>query len=834
MTEQETKKRRLKRALILGAEVLLGVLIVLFTLSYTYSRVIIEDVYKVTMPEELHMVPGDRTVVPQPVSVLNLKKEKVLLKKEPDLRLTYESSDEKVVKVDPDGHVTAVYKGDAVITARIGSLYAETKVAVRIPIDRVTFDEEAITAEAGDVRLLRFSVWPEDASDVPETTFTTDRPDILEILDDGRVRVLGPGSGTVTLHCGSFTDEIPVTVYAPLKGVDMENVPDTLNKHDSVQLGVLLYPEDTTDELHTEWSVSDEKIAEIDGSGLLRALAPGPLTITLTVNSFEVKKSLTLLSPMTAIRLSTDKLTIRYGDSVTLPISYEPDDTTDDKHTVWSSSDPAVATVSQEGRVKAEGAGTAVIRAECGPFAAECRITVVVPVTAVNISHTELTIEKGESAQIAASVYPSFTTEDPYINWASDNIKVARVENGRITAVGGGWATIIASHDDITASCRVFVHSPITNLFIDQENVSVVEGFTANLTYTVLPEDTNDDRTGVWESLDKTIATVSQKGVVTAKKPGTCVIKVTVAGRVDSITLTVTPFVEVTSVTLNATQISFANMHETYQLKATVRPRDASENSVTWSSSNNSVATVNSKGKVTAVGGGDCTVTASCGGKSAVCQVHVAAENIVVVLDPGHCSEHTGAEWAGVNEEIINMVVANACKDYLMSHYAGITVYLTHDTVACAYPGHSNGADLEYRCQFAQNMGAAFLVSLHHNMSTHHNASGCVAYVSSMGSVSSASYAIGNAILEQISARTGLQNRGCEGNLSGQYFDPYGNPLDYYAINRHCANRGFPGVIIEHCFMDCDTAYVQNAHWLQEFGIADAIGIANYLGLSPK
>ena len=149
------------------------------------------------------------------------------------------------------------------------------------------------------------------------------------------------------------------------------------------------------------------------------------------------------------------------------------------------------------------------------------------------------------------------------------------------------------------------------------------------------------------------------------------------------------------------------------------------------------------------------------------------------------------------------------------------------------YFSTNNSVELEQRAQFAQDKGAAILVSQHFNASAAHTASGCLAFVSYQPNVAAASSALGNSILAEISGRMGLKNLGCVTTRSDSYFDQYGNPLDYYAINRHAANRGIPGIIVEHCFMDRDTGYMTNDK-LQQFGVCDAIGIANYLGLPAK
>ena len=67
-------------------------------------------------------------------------------------------------------------------------------------------------------------------------------------------------------------------------------------------------------------------------------------------------------------------------------------------------------------------------------------------------------------------------------------------------------------------------------------------------------------------------------------------------------------------------------------------------------------------------------------------------------------------------------------------------------------------------------------------------------------------------------------------------FDENGRAIDYYAINRHCAARGIPGIIVEQCYMDneIDQVHVTTEEGLKELGEANARGIANYLELPLK
>ena len=700
--------------------------------------------------------------------------------------------------------------------------------------ESVSFSDQEITLEVGESLSISYTVVPSEAVLREKPEFYTKDKAIATVRPDGTVLAVRPGTTKIRMIAGRFYDELSVTVRASLRGIELPEFPETINVGEELALSYKPVPENTTETLLPVYSISDETLGSIDDQGVFTSKKPGRVTLTVTVNGFRKDLEITILSPLQSISIPVSELVVKAGDTVNLPLSYQPADTTDEKTAEWTSSAPLVASVDEKGNVSAKSAGSAVITAKCGELTANCRLTVVIPVTGVAISASSLTVEKGGSGVLSASLIPANTTEERSIRWSSDNINVARVENGVVTGVNGGYATITASHNDFAATSRVFVHSPVTGVSIDQGNVSILEGSTASLTASVTPLDATDDKTVRFSSDDPEIASVTETGMLTAVKEGETVVHARVGSLDAAVTVTVEPFIEVESVSLSASSISFSKAGESALLGAAVFPENASDRSVLFSSSDNTIATVDASGLVTAVRGGDCVITAKCGDRSAEASVHVEAGDLVVVLDPGHGTQHAGAVYDGVLEQEINMKVALVCKAYLESHYYGVTVYLTHETVECAYPGHSNSEDLEQRCQFAQDKGAVLLISLHHNMSVNHTASGCLAFVSHAENVKDASYAVGNAILSEISAKTGLTNLGCRATNSATYFDEFGNPLDYYAINRFAASRGIPGVIVEHCFMDRDTAFIKSDEWLTVFGVADAAGIAAYLNLTAR
>lgn len=700
-----------------------------------------------------------------------------------------------------------------------------------------------LTIDVEEVAEIMLQTKPDVPTGNLHPVFRSDTPEIIEVDNNGMVRGIRPGTGSILARVGNIVKYFPVTVtdhiYSFRFKTDGENYDSekkclNLTYPDTLFLDFDCTPASMKNYANLTWEVDDLSIATVE-DGVLTPINGGDVLVTASYGDIKDSIRVHIDVPLTDMYFTTEGLTINFGDTLTLPLSYAPQNATDIPKPTYESSNPAAVKVDSQGRITGNGAGRALITAKYKDFTATALITAVIPITGVQISQPEIYINKNESARLSASVIPSNTTEEKSIYWSSNNIQVATVENGLVRGISAGTCTITAYHGDFYATTTVHILSPMQSISFEQGTLSLIETFSAPLTVNFQPLDTTESRDINWYTSDLSVATVTN-GVVTAKKAGNCEIYAQSAVHPNisaTAKITVTPYIYVSSVTLDIHQISFNAFGETKKLNVTVAPSNAIDKSVAFQSSNSSVATVDSSGIVRAVGSGSCTIYATSGGKQDSCVVTVAAPNIVIFLDPGHDASHTGAYYSNVYEHKINLMVAKSCQEYLMSHYAGITVQLTHDTESCPN-GSSTAMCLETRVQLAQNAGASYLISMHFNASANHNASGSVAYVSHIPGIAEPSQALAESILSVISANTGLLNRHCESWNSTDYFDSFGNPLDYHAICRHAANRGFPGIIIEHCFMDCDTSFITNEQAVKNFGIYDAIGIANYLGLQPK
>ena len=196
-----------------------------------------------------------------------------------------------------------------------------------------------------------------------------------------------------------------------------------------------------------------------------------------------------------------------------------------------------------------------------------------------------------------------------------------------------------------------------------------------------------------------------------------------------------------------------------------------------------------------------------------------AAEEVVVVIDPGHGGENLGAEYAGYTEKEINMIVANAMYDEL-SKYDGVTVYLTQNGDA--------ELSLAERAEFAASVNADLMIALHFNMSEQHTLFGSEVWISAFGEDYQEGYAFGEAVLAQFDT-IGTYHKGVKVRLND-------NGEDYYGVIRESHARGVTTALVEHCYLDHenDTDFYNTTEKLERFGRLDATATAQYFGLSSQ
>ncbi len=436
-----------------------------------------------------------------------------------DKSVTWGSSDVSVATV-ADGRVTAKKSGEATITAKSGSCIAECKVTITVSTETVTLDKTTLSLAVGESVQLTATVKPDDATD-KNVSWTSSDESVVKV-DNGKVSALKFGKATITAKCGGKAAECAVTVTVPTGSVTLDKTTLSLAVGESVQLTATVKPDDATDK-NVSWTSSDESIAKVD-NGKVTAIRAGKATITAKCGGKTAECAVTVTVPTGSVTLDKTTLTLAVGETAQLTATVNPDDATD-KNVAWASSDESVAKVAN-GKVTAVKAGKATITAKCGGKTAECAVTVTVPTGSVNLDKTALSLAVGETVQLTATVKPDDAT-DKNVAWTSSDESVAKVDNGKVTAVKSGKAMITAKCGGKTAECVVTVTVPVSSITLDKTALSLAVGESTTLTATVKPDDATDKNVA-WYSSDESIAKVDN-GRVTALKIGSATVTSTLA-----------------------------------------------------------------------------------------------------------------------------------------------------------------------------------------------------------------------------------------------------------------------------------------------------------------
>ena len=543
-----------------------------------------------------------------------------------DKSIIWSSSDDGVASVDGDGLVKALKGGDCVITAKAGDKLASCAVMVTAEVTSIVLNKTTLTIEKGSSETLIATVEPSDASD-KSVTWSSSDSNVASVDDNGLVKALKGGDCVITAKAGDKTATCKVNVTSVVTSITLNKTVISLSKGASEQLIASIEPSDATDK-SVIWSTSNGNVASVDNSGLVKALMGGECVITAKAGDKTATCTVSVSSAVTSISLDKTELSMLKGATVQLIARIEPSDASD-KSVTWSSSDSRVASVDNNGLVEAFKGGECVITAKTGDKAATCKVTVVSDVTSIKLNKTTLTLSKGTTEQLVASIEPSDAT-DQNITWSSSDVSVASVDNnGLVKALKGGKCVIKATAGGKMASCSITVISEVTSIVLDRTSLLMGKGDIYVLTATVEPYDASDKNV-TWSSSDDSVASVNLAGIVEALKCGECTITAKAGEKTATCAVTVTA--EVTSISLNRTNLTIAK-GSSEKLVATVEPSDATDKNVFWSSSDSEVASVDSNGLVKALRGGECVITAKAGNKTANCVVTVTAEVTSISLN---------------------------------------------------------------------------------------------------------------------------------------------------------------------------------------------------------
>lgn len=530
----------------------------------------------------------------------------------------------------------------------------------------ITLNPPSITLSVGSTSQVTATVQDSLGTLIPGAvlTWTTGNAGIASVSPAGLVTGVSAGNTSIGAGYSGVSATLLVSVTTvPVASVQMIPGLDTLQTGTTLQLTAI--PKDANGVPLAGrtiiWSSNNVSVAPVNGAGLVNALAPGVATITAVSEGQSATATITVVNvPVVTVTVAPANDTVNVGANVTLVATPRDSNGTPLAGRVisWSSSNTAVATVNSSGVVHGVAPGAATITATSGGQSGTAAITVIlVPVASVQVLPTSATIAVGATRQYTATPRDAGgnALTGRIVTWASADPTIASVSGSGLVsgvAVGGPNQISATSEGKIgTAAATVAMAPPtLVRVILTPDTTTIFTGATKQ--FTVQGKMSDSSLQAVSVTYAAAGGAISQSGLYTAgATPGTFNVIATVQGQTladtSRVTLVQPPLVPVASVTIAPASANVA-VGGTTTLTAT--PRDSNGvvltgRTITWSSANPAIATVNASGVVTGVAvGGPVTMTAATGGQNGTAAITVIVVPVASVqVSPTTASIAVGA-----------------------------------------------------------------------------------------------------------------------------------------------------------------------------------------------
>jgi uncharacterized protein YjdB len=340
-------------------------------------------------------------------------------------------------------------------------------------------------------------------------------------------------------------DDVAVTGISSITNGD-----STIFQGKTLQLYANVLPANAANQ-NVTWSSEDPKVVSVDSNGLVTGMTLGSAVIKATADGgYTASTTITVAEPVpvTGVTVTAGDVGHRgetqahpyplaLGTGISLTATVLPETATEQAVT-WSVSDDTVLQVNQYGKVFAVGSGNAYVTVTTVEGSQTATFWIEVPnetyyVKGISMSPSTATIYMGEDGvDLTAKISPSYATNQNII-WSSNDLSVATVDqSGHVTPVSTGYVTITATateNSTIAATCQISVQparTRVTSISFEKTTVDVGLYGTVTLQPIIQPANATDQSV-TWESSNKTVATVSRNGVVTALNIGQATITAT-------------------------------------------------------------------------------------------------------------------------------------------------------------------------------------------------------------------------------------------------------------------------------------------------------------------
>lgn len=475
-----------------------------------------------------------------------------------------------------------------------------------------------------------------------EVTYTSQDPSIATVDDEGNITPQSEGTTIITVI---DTEGHQDHTYVTVKG---EEITFPLNEY-SLKVGEttkIKYQlnKEKINEKDLTFSSDDNKIATVDNEGNIKAISVGETKIIIKVKDITKEIKITVNENIvlpTALILSADTITLNAGDSTQINATVAPNNATS-KVLIWKSDNSNIASVDNNGKIHGENAGdTTVHVSTTNGITKNIKVIVnkkIITATDIKLNQNSVKLKVGEKFKINYTIIPEATT-DKTIKFEYDKNYINLDNKGNVETKKAGITnvTVITSNGK-SATLRIEIISPekkASEVRINDGNLKLTEDATKTLSISVVPSDI-DKTKAIWKTSNADIVEIDENGNIKAKNVGKANITVTLDNQQSSITVEVVKkIIPTTSITLNKTKIAMKAGKTDSSLKAEIKPSNATNKNVIWTSSNTKVAAVDKNGEITAYSKGTTTIKATSSDNNshtASCTVTVTY-NVSLVLE---------------------------------------------------------------------------------------------------------------------------------------------------------------------------------------------------------
>lgn len=538
----------------------------------------------------------------------------------------WSTSNDKVVKVDKTGLLTAIGSGTATVIAQTedGGYIDMTNVTVLQPVKEIKLSETEMSVKKGTILWLSATILPETSNN-KKIKWSSSDTSLATVDQTGKVTTLKVG--TVTIACVSEDNGTVayciIEITEPVTGLTLNTYYQELVAKTKFVLIPTVLPLEAPDKRVTFVS-SDSAVATVDENGVITAVNGGSCEIIVTTveSNLVAHCTINVKEFVESIKISGAPELLNVKNSVKLAAEVKTD-TASNKNIIWSSSNTSIASVDQSGKVTGVGVGNVVITATAADGSGvsdSVVIRVINPVTKIVLNKTKETIFVGDTINIKATINPADASIKELV-WTSDNESIAKVyPDGDVTGVTPGRTIIRATSTDgnnVVATCTIIVKDIIraSSININATEITMLKGKTRKLQTRLFP--TNTHESVKWMSSDTSVVTVDKYGNIVTVGAGVAeIVAYSSLGTVQDSCI-------VHSIAMHFNNIKL-EQYDTFNLYV-----DGAPKAVSWRTSNPRVATVSTTGVVTGRMPGECVITATVDGKTLTCYVKILA------VDPG-------------------------------------------------------------------------------------------------------------------------------------------------------------------------------------------------------